>query len=124
MENYREFSVSGRDLLVLFECVQKTWAELQTGLRVDWIQIQLRDIATYSTNILGICRVSERVIIYLDLGLASFNLLGIPQLRHENIDCTFLGFVARTIQNRDPKNNNFVFGTSLACDVENGLLAF
>jgi len=68
------------ELLVLFEYMRKTWAKLQTVLRVEWIQIQLRDIATYSANILGIRRVSERVIIYLDLGLASFNLLGIPQL--------------------------------------------
>jgi hypothetical protein len=54
----------------------------------------------------------------LDLWFAILDTLGCPQLRHEDIDCTVFGLIARSIQDRNSENDDFVLGSSLVRYIE------
>jgi hypothetical protein len=101
-----------------------TYPKFERSLRGYWVEIQLRYITTYSSDILGIRRVTERVIIHQDFGLVLFYLLSVPQLRHEHIDCTVFGLVAGSVENWDSKNDDFVPCVRSAGNLEDSLFAF
>lgn len=51
-------------------------------------------------------------------------LLGVPQLRHEDIDCTVFGLIAGSVEDRYSKNDDFVLCASFGSSLKNGLFAF
>lgn len=73
---------------------------------------------------MGVCGKPECIIIDLDFGLALADLLGIPQLRHEHVDCTFLWLITGSIEDRDSKDNDFVLCARFLGNIEDGLFAF
>lgn len=51
-------------------------------------------------------------------------LLGVPQLRHEDIDCTVFGLIAGSVEDRYSENDDFVLCASLSSNLKNSLFAF
>jgi len=94
------------------------------GLRVRGIKIQLRYVAAYSANVLSVGRVSKRIVVDLNFGLTMLYLLGVPQLRHEDIDCTVFGLIAGSVEDRYSKNDGFVLCASFNSNRKNSLFAF
>ncbi len=68
------------EMLVPNERMLPIMRKRERGLRACRIEVQLRDVAAYPANILGVCWVPKRIVIDLDFRLTLFNLLGIPQL--------------------------------------------